>query len=220
MLRSNGLDASQTDKNRHTIRTDPLSDVAVIGRVLEGDIDAFEVLLDRYQGHVLRIAYRHVPAEDAEETAHEVFIRAFNSLKTYRGKGGFQQWLSAVTVRTCHDYWRRHYRRRERTVSSLSTAHQQWMERVLVEQAGASYEDETSKREAEQVLAWALDQLGAKDRAVIELIYLQDHSVKEAAALLGWKVTTVKVRAFRSRRKLQRILENGRAGDPLLFGAV
>ena len=53
---------------------------------------------------------------------------------------------------------------------------------------------------------WALDQLTAKDRMVLELVYLEGLSGKEAAGLLGWSVANVKARSFRSRKKLQKLL--------------
>jgi len=55
-------------------------------------------------------------------------------------------------------------------------------------------------------LDWALERLPAEDRMVLELVYLEDRSVKEAARLLGWTAANVKVRSFRSRRKLHKLL--------------
>jgi RNA polymerase sigma-70 factor, ECF subfamily len=56
------------------------------------------------------------------------------------------------------------------------------------------------------MLDWAMDRLSPEDRMVVELIYLEGLSGKEAADLLGWSVANVKVRAFRSRNKLRKLL--------------
>jgi RNA polymerase sigma-70 factor (ECF subfamily) len=58
------------------------------------------------------------------------------------------------------------------------------------------------------VLKYALNKLSPEDRMVIELVYLEGLSGKEAAELLGWSLANVKVRLFRSRKKLQKLLEN------------
>ncbi len=54
---------------------------------------------------------------------------------------------------------------------------------------------------------WALEILSAEDRMVIELVHLEGYSAKEAGRLLGWSTANVKVRSFRSRKKLRRLLD-------------
>jgi RNA polymerase sigma-70 factor (ECF subfamily) len=61
------------------------------------------------------------------------------------------------------------------------------------------------------VLEWALRQLSAEDRAVLTLVHLEGHSVREAAKLLGWSAINVKVRAHRARQALRTLL-NDRTG--------
>jgi RNA polymerase sigma-70 factor (ECF subfamily) len=64
------------------------SDLAYISRVLAGDRNAFAFLLRRYKMYVLKIVGRHVPYEDAEEVAHDAFIRVYESLAKFTGSGG------------------------------------------------------------------------------------------------------------------------------------
>jgi RNA polymerase sigma-70 factor (ECF subfamily) len=68
----------------------------------------------------------------------------------------------------------------------------------------------TRRREAREILDWALDQLSAADRMVLELVHLEGQSVKAAARQLGWTVANVKVRAFRARRKINKLLLQNR----------
>ena len=183
------------------------SDGEVIGRILGGDVDAFECLMDRYGEHVARIAGRRVPWGDAEEVAQDIFIRAYMSLSSYAGKGDFKWWLSKIAERACHDYWRERYKRREQPVSALSEDQAKWLARATSEQSARAHADGSASREARELLAWALDRLSSEDRVVLELVSIEERPVAEAAELLGWSVVNVKVRAYRSRKKLRAILE-------------
>jgi RNA polymerase sigma-70 factor (ECF subfamily) len=181
-------------------------DAQIVGLVLGGDVNAFETLMLKYADLVLRIVKKHVNYEAVEETTHEVFIRAFQSLPGFRSDGNFRQWLSSIAVRTCYDYWRKAYRSREIPMSRISEKHREWLEEVLVDRSGKSFEERGAQEEAREVLEWALERLPAGDRMVLELVYLEGLSSKEAAKLLGWSVGNVKVRSFRARKKLQKLL--------------
>ncbi|NCC94808.1 MAG: sigma-70 family RNA polymerase sigma factor, partial [Opitutae bacterium] len=166
--------------------TDAEADKTDVHRVLAGETDAFSGLLARHRDHVLSIVRRHVPPDQVQETAQDVFVRAFQSLGTFRQMDRFRSWLAAIAVRTCYDYWRRRYRRREVAVSQLSEAHRAWLERVGAADAEQAWQALGNRAEARQVLDWALAQLSAEDRMVIELVHLEEQSVQEAARLLGW----------------------------------
>ena len=191
---------------------DPIksSDTEIVRRVLNGDVNAFEFLLIRYKDAVLKIVKKHVPYDDVEETTHNVFLRAYQSLPSFKGKSGFRPWLSSIAVRTCYDFWRKTYRSREVPMSVLTEKHQKWLEEVIAEQSEQSINEKGSQNEARELLDWALGRLSAEDRMVMELVYLEGLSGKEAADLLGWSVSNVKVRCFRSRKKLEKILEEVR----------
>jgi len=66
---------------------------------------------------------KHVPEAAIEETAQEAFVRAYQSLPTFKGTGNFSQWLSSIAVRTGYDYWRKAYRSREIPISALTDKH-------------------------------------------------------------------------------------------------
>jgi RNA polymerase sigma-70 factor (ECF subfamily) len=183
------------------------SDGEVIDRILGGDADAFECLMDRYGEHVARIAGRRVPWGNAEEVAQDIFVRAYMSLASYAGKGDFKWWLSKIAERACHDFWRQRYKRREMPVSALSEDQARWLARATSDRSAGAHADGAASRDARELLAWALDRLSSEDRAVLELVSIEERPVAEAAELLGWSVVNVKVRAYRSRKKLRAILE-------------
>ena len=182
------------------------SDDEIIRRVLDGDANAFEHLLVKFQDQVLRIVRKHIPYGQAEETAQDVFVRAYQSLPTFKGKSGFKQWLSAITVRTCYDFWRKQYRSREFPMSTLTEKHQEWLENVISDQSSQLFNEQSSQKEARELLDWALNKLSAEDRMVLELVYLEGLSGKEAAELLDWSVANVKIRSHRSRKKLRKLI--------------
>lgn len=181
-------------------------DQRIVQRILAGEVDAFAILMTRYQNYVLAIVKRHAPHDQVEELTQEVFLKTFQSLAGWRGTGRFQSWLSAIAVRTCYDFWRQRYRAREMPQSALSEAHRDWLEGALADASEESWRAVTRQREAREILDWVLDHLSAADRMVLELVYLEERSVKEAAHLLGWTVANVKVRAFRARRKINKLL--------------
>lgn len=184
------------------------TDAEIVQHVVEGDVNAFEHLLKRHRDYILGIVRKHVPYQEVEETIQEVFIRAYKSLLTFKGKSEFKYWLSSIAARTCSDYWRKAYRSQEVPLSSLSEKHRNWLEGALSDQSDRTYQEAGSQQEAKELLAWALGKLSPKDRMVLEMVYLEGLSGKETADLLGWSHANVKVRSHRSRKKLKKIIED------------
>jgi RNA polymerase sigma-70 factor (ECF subfamily) len=182
------------------------SDEGIVRQVLDGNVNAFESVILRYRVFVLTIVKKHVPEDAVEETAQEAFVRAYQALPTFKGTGAFSQWLASIVVRTCHDYWRKAYRSREIPISALTEDHSQWLEEVISQRPEEAPDGLEPQREAREILDWALGKLSAGDRMVLELVYLEGRSVQEAAELLGWSKANVKVRSFRSRMKLEKLL--------------
>jgi RNA polymerase sigma-70 factor (ECF subfamily) len=191
---------------------DGYDDAQVIREILEGDVNAFATLLERYEGYVCRIVTKHVPRDRIEEVAHETFVRAYRSLKTFKAKTPFQHWLSRIAVRCCYDFWRQHYRNRETTLGSVPEGGQRCIQSLLDDRSAESFAEHARSHEPLRLLRWAMDRLSAEDRVVLTLIHLEEHTVAEAADLLGWSVPSVKTRAFRARRKLRKALSRAIAG--------
>ena len=178
-------------------------DTSVIHNTLRGNINSFEILIDRYQDYVARIVGNHVPRDEAPEVAHDTFVQAYQSLRGFQGTGSFKNWLAKIAIRCCHDFWRSYYKKPENLAGPLPDAYRDWVEHLLTDQ---SQERDAEKVEARDLLQWALGQLSAGDRMVLTLTHLNEYSVAEAAALLDWSVTRVKVQSHRARKKLRKIL--------------
>jgi len=178
-------------------------DASVIRDILKGNVNSFEILMDRYQDHVSRIVRNHVTWDNAPEVTHDTFVRAYQSLGTFKGTSSFKHWLAKIATRCCHDFWRGYYKKRLNLVEPLPDDCRNWVDHLLSDQ---SLEQDMDRVEARDLLQWALGQLSAAERTVLTLTHLNEYSVAEAAALLDWSVTRVKVQSHRARKKLRKIL--------------
>lgn len=169
------------------------------------DPEASQALVEQLYPLVIRIVRSHLPRRMAEEDlAQEVFIKLFARLNQYQARANvpFEHWVSRLAVRTCLDSIRAERRRPELRWSDLSEPEAAWVDFMVTD---ATEAPELSASSAREVLEKLLGQLGPKDRLVITLLDLEQRTVKEIAAITGWSVTLVKVRAFRARRKLQNL---------------
>ena len=179
----------------------------LLRRVGQGETEQFADLIRRYQSHVIRFVGRRVPADNVEEIVHDVFVRAYFGLAQFSGSVSFERWLAGIAVRTCYDFWRAR-KGAEVPVSALTDDHQRWVEQMLSAQSENQFRDQAQKKEAAEVLEWALKQLAPENRAVLTLVHLDGYSVREAADLLGWSLVNVKVRAHRARQALRKLLSH------------
>ena len=128
------------------------SDSEIVRHIIDGDVNSFEHLLKKYQDHVLRIVKKHIPYSEVEETAQDVFVRVYKSLPGFKEQGSFKQWLSAIAVRTCYDFWRKQYRSRELPMSNLTDSHRDWLEKTLSSQSARSFHEKSQEKEARELL--------------------------------------------------------------------
>jgi RNA polymerase sigma-70 factor (ECF subfamily) len=180
-----------------------LDDAEVIAAIRRGDTAKFELLVRKHQQRVFATVRRYARQEsEVADIVQEVFIKAFHRLETYRGEAPFEHWLMRLAVRTCYDFLRRHQRQPEVLLTDLSETEGDWLERFAAEPDRASESAEAARLLVQRLL----DQLPPASRLVITLLELEDRSVKEVAALTGWSVPLVKVRAFRARKQMERCL--------------
>jgi len=181
------------------------TDAELIAAVLDGDSASFEPLIRKYQPRVFATARRYARREsEVEDIVQEVFIKAFQKLKGFRGEAPFEHWLMRLAVRTCYDFLRGHQRNRETAFTELTEPEADWLERFVV-QPDAGMENAEAAR---QLVDKILSRLPPAARVVITLLEIEGRSVKEIAAMTGWSVPLVKVRAFRARAEMRKILKN------------
>lgn len=171
-----------------------------VARAAKGDEDAFVHLAIEYRPRIWSTASRFARSRpELEDLVQDLLVKIWKGLPTFRSDAPFENWIMTVTVRGCYDFLRKHRRRRE-------------TETIIDPQESPDPVDSDSERASAQRDAWEavnllLDRLDAKDRMVITLLDLEEHSVREIAELTGWSESNVKVRAHRARKKMRIIYD-------------
>jgi RNA polymerase sigma-70 factor (ECF subfamily) len=175
------------------------TDEHLVRATLSGDDEAFAELVRRYKQKVLRLAARLLNERDElDDICQEAFIKAYQSLNKFRGDAPFEHWMTKIAVNVCYDLLRKQ-RRRRYEVSLDSVA--------FSVGNNPSCAEDLSGEEAWGVLRSAMSKLHPEERLIITLLNLEEKSVRETALLTGWSEANVKVRAFRARKALKRIME-------------
>lgn len=179
------------------------TEAELIAAVLQGDSTSFEPLVQKYSPRVFATARRYARREsEVEDIVQEVWLKAYEKLYSFRGEAPFEHWLMRLAVRTCYDFLRGHQRNRESAFSELTETEEDWLERFVADTDHAPDDSEAAKLLIQRVL----EKLSPQARLVITLLEIEDRSVKEIAELTGWTVPLVKVRAFRARGEMRKIL--------------
>ena len=177
------------------------AELRTVESVLGGDVNAFETLVLSYEKNVYNLALRMVKnPEDASDMAQEAFIRAYNSLASFRGESKFSVWLYRIVSNVCLDFLRS--RSRHPTVS-LSVENDEGEETELdIPDESQSPEALLERRLTRDSVRRGLDALSEEYRQILLLREIQGLSYDEIAETLSMELGTVKSRIFRARKKL------------------
>ena len=153
-------------------------ELELIRRIVNGETDLYAILARRYGRVVYTLVSRIVGcAEDAEELAQDVFLKAFRNLHRFNGRSSFPTWLFRIAYNTAVSETRR--RKRE------------W---ACIDQARlANLPDSEAER---------MDALEPDERALVTLFYYEEYSVSECAGITQMSESNIKVRLHRIRKKL------------------
>ena len=177
-----------------------ISDDQIINRILEGDTNVFSMLVDRYKDLVFTLALRMVKnREEAEEVSQDTFIKVFKNLNKFKGKSKFSTWIYKVAYNTCLDRLKRIKREYNVVAIDEFTEH-----RVkTIDNALQQMED----HENEQQIQKCLHLLPSEDSFLLTLFYFEEQSLEEISKVIGITANNVKVKLYRSRKKLATILK-------------
>ena len=176
-------------------------EVQIVNKVLRGDVNAFEKLVVEYEKNVYAITQRMTGnAEDAADMTQETFIKAYNSLSSFRGDSKFSVWLYRIATNVCLDFLRS--RSRKPTVS-LSVEDDEGEESQLdIADESQSPETLLERGLTRDAVRRGLDALSPEYRQILLLREIQGLSYEEIADALSLEVGTVKSRIFRARKRL------------------
>lgn len=190
------------------IPTDTRDDGDVVRSVLDGDRDAFRILVDRESAAVVRVCYRVLAdLSEAEDVAQEAFVTAYRSLATWRSDGPFGAWLTRIAVRLAvRQLGRRRAIAWMRPIAGATTE-----EMVTLLPAHPRTQPEQVALLAERAAATrsAVANLGEPYREVVALRFFGERSLDEIATLTGRPLSTVKTHLRRGLLQLRKSIDPG-----------
>jgi RNA polymerase sigma-70 factor (ECF subfamily) len=177
------------------------TDSEIIGRILNGEQQAFAELVSRYQNFVFTITLRYTDnREDAEEIAQDIFVKAYRSLADFRGASKFSTWLYTIVTTSCISF----LRKKRLATQSLDN------EKVYEQAANQNSGFDANQIEQKSKLAMvneAIKLLSPDDSKIITLFYKGEQSLDEIGQIIGIEPNTVKVKLHRARQRLKDKME-------------
>lgn len=171
-----------------------------IERILKGDSTAFTFLVEKYQSMVFTMALRMLGnREEAEDAAQDAFIKCYKSLQSFKGDSKFSTWMYKIIYHCCLD----RIKKNKKMMSSEIIEEVHEGDVGLVEDALAYLEHQ----ERSEMIQQAISQLATEDQMIITLYYFEEKSLKEIAEVVDISMDNIKIRLFRSRKKLFSLLK-------------
>src|ERR1700690_706477 len=160
--------------------------------VTKGDTNAVAVLVNRYKDMVFTLSLKMLKdREEAEEVAQDTFLKIYKSLSKFNGESKFSTWAYKVAFNTCLDRLKKN--KRLQPVARMDE---------FTEQEAISVLDLVEEKERNQMIQDCLQGLPGEDSFLLTLYYFEEQSLDEIAIIIGINPNNVKIRLYRSRKKL------------------
>lgn len=182
-----------------------VADGAVVDRVTSGDVEAFRVLVEKYQDRIYSAVRNYVSnPDDAVDVTQDAFVKAYSKLATFDSSSAFYTWLYRIAINTAIDYLRK---RKSRPTDSLEDDKFTEVGYEPVSNDLASDPERVATvSEQKAILRSAIGRLSHKLRSVLVLHDIEGLSQDEVAEVLKIPVGTVKSRVSRARSELRKLL--------------
>ena len=172
-----------------------------ISKVLEGNRNAYAYLVDKYKTMVYSLALRLVKdREEAEEISQDAFVKAYQSLASFKGKAKFSSWLYRIVYNTAIS------KLRQQPAGRVSLDESNITDNLYTE-SKQNYET-LSAGERKKYLEKALDSLDRDEKMFIILYYYEERDLDDIASIAGLTKTNTKVKLFRARKKMLTVLQS------------
>ncbi len=172
-----------------------LKDYEITEKVLKGDIEMYELLIEKYENLVKSIIYGMLYNEEiTKDLTQDVFLKAFKKLKQYNKKYPFKFWLTRITKNHTIDFLRK-----SKNNASIND----------INPMDYSYTDEdiSVRNEERKRMENAMLKLNEDDRMLLYLKYHEDYSNTELSDIMNIPMKNIRLKIFRAKEKLKRILE-------------
>ncbi|WP_010228784.1 RNA polymerase sigma factor [Gillisia marina] len=178
-----------------------LSDLILIKRTLDGNTNAFGILVNRHQDYIYNVVIKMLRnREEAEEIAQDTFIKAYEVLASFKAEAKFPTWLFKIAYRKSLDRIKKN--KRSTTLELVEN---------LTEDASMDFENGLAimlMEERKEIIKNCIQKLPEIEAAIITLYYYEEQSVKEIAEITNLSQDNIKVKLHRSRKLLYSSLEN------------
>lgn len=189
--------------------TDKVTD-KLIKRAKDGDVEAFERIIEEHQAVVYSIAYKMAGNEsDAFDMAQEAFLKIYRNINKFDGRSKLSTWIYRVASNTCLDELKKRKRHIENT-KSLDEEFDTAEDKIVFEiKDGKPLPDEQLENaELREVLNKAVAELSEQHKSVLVLRDIEGFSYEDIAEILNINTGTVKSRLSRARMALRKILKD------------
>lgn len=177
-----------------------IPDQHYIDKILQGETNAFAVLVDRYKNMIYTLTLKMIKnKEEAEEVAQDTFIKVYNSLGKFKGDSKFSTWIYKIAYNTCLDNLKKNKK------EDLNISIDEFSAHLIktMDNALSALED----KERKQTIQNCLNLLPSEENFLLTLFYFEDQSLEEIGKIMSINANNVKVKLFRSRQKLAVILK-------------
>jgi len=177
-----------------------LQDQHYIDKILQGETNAFAVLVDRYKDLIFTLSLKMMKnREEAEEVSQDTFIKVFNSLGKFKGDSKFSTWIYKISYNTCLDRLKKNKKEENNiSIDDFSSHLIRTMDNAL-----SALED----KERKQTIQNCLNLLPREENFLLTLFYFEDQNLEEIGKIMNINANNVKIKLFRSRQKLAVILK-------------
>jgi len=184
----------------------PIDVADCLRRWKQGDESAAEELILHLHPIISRIVRTHLPRRDHEDDViQEILMKIFSRLHQYKGDAPMSHWVSRLALTTCLDRLRAQKIRPEVRWTDLTPEESTAFD---VAWLGSTSPDATEAIHARDLVDKLLSTLSPSDRSLILLVDLEGHSLEEIAQSTGWGISKIKMRLFRVRAQLRKMIQN------------
>ena len=185
-----------------------LSDQEIIDSVKKGNDTDYSILVDRYKNKAFSMLKRMLKNQfDAEEILQDCFLKAYNSLNSFKGEAKFSTWFYRIVYNTALTKLSSKKRKTESEMSSVEDHFDLQSEYNV---------DDIEKKDIQELIQDTINTLPERYAAVINLFYLNEMSIEEISEVMGISITNAKVLLHRSRNSLRDLIINSKLAEELI----